>query len=124
MTLSLCILAGGKTTVLAVSFFTLSWTHSIEKTRWEEDWRIRPAGLTIVEARVKGSGAGMEPPEGSMLRNGWWVYAPKLPAQSSVLLASSGATGGGWKLCAGETCLDLGARSGEPVTLRACPVGH
>lgn len=124
MSLGLCILAGSKATVLTATVFTLSWTHSIEKTRWEEDWRVTPAGLTIVEARVKGSGAGMEPPEGSVLRNGWWAYAPKLPARPSVLLASSGATGGGWKLCAGETCLDLGARSGEPVTLRACPAGH
>jgi hypothetical protein len=124
MTLGLCILTGGRTTVLAASFFTLSWTHSIEKTRWEEDWRVTPAGLRVVEARVKGSGAGMEPPEGSVLRDGWWTYAPKLPAQASVLLASSGATGVGWKLCAGETCLDLGARFGEPVTLRACPSYH
>lgn len=121
MTVVLCILAGGRTTVLAASLFTLSWTHSVEKTRWEEDWRVTPAGLTVVAARVKGSGAGMEPPEGSTLRQGWWTYEPRLPAQSSLVLASSGATVDGWRLCAGETCLDLGARSGEPVTLRACP---
>ena len=72
--MSLCILAAGKTTVLAVSAFTLSWTHSVEKTRWEEDWRVTPAGLEIVEARVKGSGAGMEPPEGAVLKDGWWTY--------------------------------------------------
>lgn len=120
MAIALCIVAAAKTTVLAASLFTLSWTHSIEKTRWEEDWRVTQNGLVISEARVKGSGAGMEPPDGSVLREGWWTYAPKLPAQPSLALASSGATLGGWKLCAEETCLDLGARSGEPITLRAC----
>ena len=34
-----------QTTVLAAATFTLSWTHSVEKTRWEETWRIAPAGL-------------------------------------------------------------------------------
>ena len=66
---------------LAVAAFTLSWTHSVEKTRWEEDWAITPAGLQIVEARVKGSGAGMDPADGAVLRDGWWVYAPSLPPQ-------------------------------------------
>jgi len=120
MALSLCVLAAGKTTVLAASLFTLSWTHSVEKTRWEEDWKVTAAGLEIVAARVKGSGAGMEPPEGSVLKDGWWVYTPKLPVQPALVLAASGATGGGWRLCAGETCLDLGAEAGEPATLRAC----
>jgi hypothetical protein len=121
MTLGLCILAAGKTTVLAASFFTLSWTHSVEKTTWQEDWKVTSAGLEIVAARVKGSGAGMEPPEGSVLKGGWWIYVPKLPARSSLILASSGATGSGWRLCAGETCLDVGVKGGEPATLRACP---
>lgn len=119
--MSLCVVAAGKTTVLAASLFTLSWTHSVEKTRWEEDWRVTPAGLEIVAARVKGSGAGMEPPEGAVLRDGWWTYVPSLPALPSLVLAASGATKSGWRLCAGETCLDLGAEAGGPVSLRACP---
>ena len=85
--MSLCILAAGKTMTLAVAAFTLSWTHSVEKTRWQEDWTITPAGLQIVEARVKGSGAGMEPAEGAVLSDGWWVYAPKLPPQRKLVLA-------------------------------------
>lgn len=122
--MSLCIVAGGKTAVLAASLFTLSWTHSIEKTRWEEDWKVTRAGLELVAARVKGSGAGMEPPEGAVLKDGWWTYVAKLPAQPSLLLASSGATGEGWRLCAGETCLDLGTKPGEPAAVRACPSGQ
>jgi hypothetical protein len=118
--MSLCILAAGKTSVLAVSAFTLSWAHSVEKTRWEEDWRVTPAGLEILEARVKGSGAGMEPPEGAVLKDGWWTYAPNLGARAVVRLAASGTTGGGWTLCADQTCLELGAEAGEPVELSAC----
>ena len=120
--MALCILAGGKVTMLAVAAFTLSWTHSVEKTRWEEDWKITPAGLEIVEARVKGSGAGMDPPEGAVLENGWWIYAPKLAPRPEVTLAASGATGAGWQLCAAQACIDLGAVAGEAVELSACTV--
>lgn len=118
--MSLCILAAGKTTVLAVSAFTLSWTHSVEKTRWEEDWRITPAGFEVVEARVKGSGAGMDLPEGAALKEGWLAYKPKVAVRPTIELAASGATGAGWMLCAGQSCLELGTEAGEAVTLSAC----
>jgi hypothetical protein len=36
----LCLSAGLLSTTLAANAFTLAWTHSIEKVRWEEDWRI------------------------------------------------------------------------------------
>jgi hypothetical protein len=118
--LSLCVIAAGKTIVLATTAFTLSWSHSVEKVRWEEDWRLTPAGLEIAEARVKGSGAGMEPPEGAVLDGGWWVYRPDLPPQRSLRLGSSGATDSGWSLCAEGDCLTIGAEPGEPATVRAC----
>jgi len=54
--------------VLSIAAFTLVWTHSIEKIDWQEDWRITPQGLELVQARVKGSGAGMEPPPEARLR--------------------------------------------------------
>lgn len=117
---ALCILSAGKTTALAATFFTLSWTHSIEKTRWEEDWRITPAGLQIVEARIKGSGAGMEPPADAALKDGWWVYVPKTAPQPSLRLAASGATSGGWTLCAADACRELGAVSGDTIVLAPC----
>ena len=118
--MSLCILAAGKMTALAVSAFTLSWAHSVEKTHWEEDWSVTPAGLEILEARVRGSGAGMDPPESAVLKDGWWTYAPNIGARPVVRLAASGATGGGWTLCADQSCLELGAEAGEPVELSAC----
>jgi hypothetical protein len=118
--MSLCLLATGKVTAFAVAAFSLAWTHSVEKTRWEEDWRIVGDRLEIVEARVKGSGAGMEPPDGAVLKDGWWVYAPVLPPQRQVVLAASGATAGGWQLCMGKDCLSVGEDAGEPARLFVC----
>lgn len=118
--MSICVLAGGKATMLIASAFTLAWTHSIEKTRWEEDWRISPAGLELVEARVKGSGAGMEPPGDAVLADGWWTWTPTLPPQRKLVLAASGATASGWSMCGGGECVVVGDVSSEPVIVTSC----
>jgi hypothetical protein len=117
---SLCVLAGGKVIALAITGFTLSWTHSVEKTRWEEDWRITPGGLEIIRARVKGSGAGIDPPPGSILEKGWWSFRPVLGPQAALRLAQSGATMGGWSLCADGSCMTIGAEPGDAVVITAC----
>ncbi|MGH6761815.1 MAG: DUF1850 domain-containing protein [Phyllobacterium sp.] len=121
--MSLCILASGKVVALAVTAFTLGWTHSIEKTRWEEDWRMTPAGLELVQSRIKGSGAGMEPAPDAKLENGWWVSSPSITPRKELVLASSGATGGGWTLCAEGRCLEIGAQQADPIIVRACRPG-
>lgn len=121
--MSLCVLAGGKVATIAATLFTLSWTHSVEKIRWEEDWRVTPAGLEITEARVQGSGAGMEPPPEARFNNGWWSYKPLLGPLPELNLAASGATGEGWLLCVGGTenqCMTLGAQKEAPVILKPC----
>ena len=118
--MSLCLLAGTKAVTLAVTAFTLSWTHSVEKISWQENWQVAPAGLELVEARVKGSGAGMEPGENALLVDGWWVWSPKLPAQREVNLAASGATGSGWTLCANGECLELGKMASDGIRLKYC----
>lgn len=77
MSLGVCLVVGQTLRAFVPALaFTLGWTHSIEKTRWEEDYRVVDAGLALVEARIEGSGAGMEPPQGSVLRDGLWHYAP------------------------------------------------
>jgi hypothetical protein len=122
--MSLCIVAAGKTVTLAAAAFTLSWTHSVEKTSWQENWTVGAEGLRIVEARVQGSGAGMEPPEGAVLKDGWWVYVPRIGALPRLVLAASGATGQGWTLCTDDGCMELGSAAGEPVTLEPCGSDH
>jgi hypothetical protein len=59
---------------LALAAFTLAWTNSVEKVEWQEDWRVTPQGLQLVSARVKGSGAGMEPPPEARLSDGWFQW--------------------------------------------------
>ncbi|MEC9343088.1 MAG: DUF1850 domain-containing protein [Pseudomonadota bacterium] len=117
----LCIFEAGKSTMLAVSAFTLSWTHSVEKTEWRERWIIKDHGMVIAEARVRGSGAGMDPGPGARLEDGWWIWHPTSPPVSSLALANSGATQSHWTLCAGDRCLEIGTEAEEPTLLKACP---
>jgi hypothetical protein len=119
--MSLCILAGGKVTALAISAFTLSWTHSVQKTEWRETWAVTPAGLELRQAEIKGSGAGMEPGAAAVLKDGWWVWHPTLPPQERISLAASGVTPSGWRLCHADGCVELGATAGDEVSLSGCP---
>ena len=109
-----CLAAGTSATRLAASLLTLAWTHSIEKVDWRETWRATPAGLELVEARTKGSGAGMEPGDDARLEDGWWVWHPERPAAEEVHLARSGATAD-WRLCVEETCRTAEAILGRPM---------
>jgi hypothetical protein len=120
MALALCVTAGGKAIAIAATLFSLSWTHSVEKTEWLENWRVTPHGLELTEARVKGSGAGMDPGEGARLEDGWWVWSPEMPIVPELVLASSGATVSAWKLCHKDGCLQLGAEASEPVRIEPC----
>jgi hypothetical protein len=121
----LCLAAGAISAALAIDSFTLAWTHSIEKVRWEEDWRIEGKTLVIVEARVRGTGAGMEPPENAVLRNGAWHYKPAVKPLTQLRLAHSPYTAG-YELCVAAGCRLLaehlpGAANPGTVVLTACP---
>ncbi|MFZ1344360.1 DUF1850 domain-containing protein [Thiothrix eikelboomii] len=121
--MSLCVAAAGKTILLVATSFNLSWTHSVEKVTWQEDWQVTAAGLSLLTARVKGSGAGMEPGEGAILRQGWWEWQPKLAPQQELVLAASGATSSGWRLCIEDGfayCLDLAQEPTEAIKLWSC----
>ncbi|WP_418319150.1 DUF1850 domain-containing protein [Piscinibacter sakaiensis] len=107
----ICIASALAALSLAGTGFTLSWTHSVERIEWQEHWLVRSGQLLLAEARVKGSGAGMEPPPDAQWRDGWWAYRPQLPPQPQLLLAVSGATPSGWTLCVdGGACHDLEQR--------------
>jgi hypothetical protein len=118
---SLCLAAGGATAVLPLSAFLLSWTHSVERVEWRELWRIEAGALALEEARVKGSGAGMEPGDGARLIDGWWVWRPALAVPELLLARASGIAA--WRLCApdGTGCLGLSGAPGDgPVRLAPC----
>lgn len=124
--MSLCLAATAVAISLGVDAFTLAWTHSVERTEWRESWRVQGRALVLEEARVRGSGAGMEPPDGSMLRDGWWIYHAALEVPS-LRLAVSGATGRGWQFCADGRCSDLesdlrlGGQAPEAIEISANP---
>ena len=121
--MSLCILGASGVLRLAVAGFTLSWVHSIEKTRWEEDWSVGQSGLQIREARIESMGAGMETPPDARFDGTWWRWQPKVPELPEVLLRRSDAQPQGWRLCAGGVCRAVGdlAETADIVTLKPCP---
>jgi hypothetical protein len=111
---SLCLASAGVMKMLSVAAFTLAWTHSIEKSDWQEDWRITPQGLELVQARIKGSGAGMEPPPEARLIDGWFQWQPARAPLPEVVLGNSGSAGE-WRLCHDGNCRTLSDIFGRPV---------
>lgn len=124
MTVACISIVAGLATVLPTATVTLAWTHSVERTRWEEDYRASADGVTITEARIEAFGAGMEPPASAAREGRWWRYRPALPPMPVVGLANS-AFAGGYSLCWDGTCRSLSAivPQGQPVTITAaeCP---
>ncbi|NEW86184.1 DUF1850 domain-containing protein [Rhodopseudomonas sp. WA056] len=123
--MSLCVASAGVIKTLAVAAFTLAWTHSIEKTEWQEDWRVTPQGLELIAARVKGSGAGMEPAPEARLVDGWFQWRVTRPPQRELMLGNSGMAGE-WRLCAEGGCRSFSEIVGHPIgaqptTLISCP---
>jgi hypothetical protein len=119
----LCLEAGATVLRLALASFTLAWTHTVEKLLWEEDWRVEPAGLVLVESRVRGSGAGLEPGPDARLEAGAWRSRLVRPPVPELVLARAPDLPD-WRLCAEATCRPLGELlpAGDgPVTLRPCP---
>ncbi len=83
------------TVFVPVTQFTLAWTHSIEKVRWEEDYAVEVNASTgqpqlhAPRARIKGSAAGMEPPNDAVLQGGWFHYTPALAYPPELRLTRS-----------------------------------
>lgn len=95
--------------------FALAWVHSVERTVWLETWRIEAKGkdgqeLQMVQhsAQVKGSGAGIDPPEGAEWKAGWWVWVPQAAMHVQALSLQGTHLGAGaqpqtpWRLCTGS----------------------
>jgi hypothetical protein len=122
----ICLAAGVLAASLPLSSFTLAWTHSIEKIRWEEDYRVVGNTLVLDEARIKGSGAGMEPPADARLdKKGVWHYKPQLAPLEELRITQSPYTAG-YEICASGACRPLtGIVPGLPsiavVEVRSCP---
>jgi hypothetical protein len=109
-----------------VQTFTLAWTHSVEKIRWEEDYRIEKNMLSLVAYRVRGSGAGMEPGPDAVLHNG--VYESQIHNMflDKLTLARSTYTTD-YELCWDDRCRTLQALAGpaqsDRIDLFPCVLG-
>jgi hypothetical protein len=120
--LTLCMAAGGLHAGLPAAHFTLRWQHSIEKIEWSEDYDVVGGWLYLSQARIGGSGAGMEPPEGALLYDGQWHYRPADPWRRAVVLARSDFVPD-YELCVAGHCQRLShwlPVAAGPTTLRAC----
>lgn len=122
---ALCLTVGAAIVALGVQSAELRWTHSVQKTEWRETWRAVVDGIRLEQAAVQSSGAGMEPGPDAVLREGFWVWRPKLPVQPELVLTRSPFTGSDWQICVGTGCRPLGsyfpaAAPDQAITLKAC----
>ena len=138
MELICLFVAGALRAALPTSELTLAWTHSVEKTRWEEGYRVDGQRLRLVVARIEGSGAGMDPPPDAVLRDGYWTWHPDAAPFTELRLTLSSYVAD-YELCWRGRCATLrrllaphgGARSAvqemptesEVVAMRACDGG-
>ncbi len=121
--LEVCVFVGALQWALGAPAFTLAWTHSVEKIRWEEDYRLEQGMLVLTAARIRGSGAGMEPPADAVLRDGAWHYTPAERRVPRLLLANS-AYGGPYEICVNGACRALPATAesaARPTRIEPCP---
>lgn len=122
-----CILvAGAVRAVLPSDAFSVAWTHSVQRSQWEERYRVLTGGLVLEEARVEGSGAGMEAGTDAVLRDGWWTWAPRQNLRSITLTVSSYA--GDYRICTAARCTALRelvgpTPEGTAVEITSCAPG-
>ena len=118
-----CLAGAGALLRVAATTFTLSWTHTIEKIPWVESWAVSDKTLLLTEAKVKGSGAGMEPPPEARLVDGWYVWHPADPQRREIVLRRE-PVAGDWTFCAPTVpCAPLGKllpQDADPVTIKPC----
>jgi hypothetical protein len=117
--IGLCLgLAGMVWVQIPASDFTLAWDHTVERIRWEEDYQVTADGLLLGQARIKGSGAGMEAPAGARFHDGSWHYQGRLPPLQPLRLGRT-PEAGDYELCLSENCHPLSHWLGPPSSEQA-----
>lgn len=103
-----CLSAHDHHATIAADRFTLVWRHSIEKIDWEEDYVVAGRWLYLSGARIRGTGAGMEPPDDAVRVGGVYVYRPADRWFRSLELARSDYVDD-YRLCIAGTCRPMSA---------------
>lgn len=118
---AICLAAGGAHARIAATHFTLTWQHTIEKIDWEEDYLVAGDWLYLTAARVRGSGAGMDPGPGAVWIDGAWSYEPRQRWLRALTLARS-EFGADHRLCIDRVCHPLThwIVRASPTTIAPC----
>jgi hypothetical protein len=119
---ALCIVVGTALVSIPAQRFTLRWQHTVEKVLWEEDYVVAGEWLYLSGARVRGSGAGMEPAPDAIRVGDVWHYRPAARWHRAVALARS-AFGQDYELCIDGTCQPMSRwvpGPPAPTTLSPC----
>ncbi len=119
---ALCLAAGALHVAIPARHFTLRWQHSIEKIEWDEDYVVAGHWLMLSGARIRGSGAGMDPPARAWLEHGVWHYRVSDPWRRQLVLARSDFVRD-YDLCIERRCRSMGhwiPTSAGTTTLTAC----
>jgi hypothetical protein len=121
---AICLFVAGMLRAsLPTTGFALDWQHSVEKIRWSERYEIAGSQLLLAQASVEGTGAGMEPPPESTLRDGAWTWQPRRALAELRLTRSDYAKD--YRLCWPGECRTLGdlvgpTAEGAAVVVRPC----
>ena len=121
---ALCITVGAVMVALPARTFTLKWQHTVEKVVWEEDYLVAGEWLFLTAARVRGSGAGMDPPPQAVRSGDGWSYRPEARWHRTLQLARS-EFGDDYTLCIDARCRPLAELVRAPLaptTLAPCSV--
>jgi hypothetical protein len=118
--MAICLVVAMSSTLLVAlpDRITLAWDHTVEKIRWEEDYVATRDGLLLTEARIKGTGAGMEMPPDATLANGRWHYRPNLAPLPEIFIRNSELPRG-YEVCREGRCSPLRALIGPDDRLLA-----
>jgi hypothetical protein len=120
--IAVCVLAAGVVVAtLPTAEFTIEWRHSVEKTRWEERYRVAGRQLILTSASIEAMGAGMEPPPEARFADGRWTWEPMRPIADLRLTESPYVPD--YTICWNGRCHSLselvGEKSGTAI-FRAC----
>ena len=101
----LCLSGGGTQRFISADRFELGWMHSIEKTNWNEFWRVVNNELVLDWASVQTSGAGMDIPENAVFRDGAYYY--RVDRNLSELRLFQVSSPFEYRLCVNSSCKSI-----------------
>lgn len=118
----LCLWASATVLALGPSV-TVSWTHSVQKSPWEEVYEWKKEQMVLTHARITSTGAGMEPPDDAIFDGQYWHFQPNR-VLTEVLFQHSPYVDG-YTLCTNQRCEKLNTwmpalKSIEVVKLAPC----